>query len=239
MEPYVLLPMARRSGVVEGPPFHTVRRIRWEFTIRIFSLESGGSVDVILEGGPDAADDDAFETLLDLGTLSSTGTTMVYSYDPPGSGSADFTMTQETLWLRAQIDAAVGEHVVEVLAASRFLDLTQDEHDQLLPSALRASIESKGPLVDRAERDVIRWLQQGIQNSQGSMAIKTDDVVADELIREAIVQQAAWLARRQSLVDSSDQVDRSEGRAMGMINPEIRDILHPILRYDLRTWRGR
>lgn len=239
MEPYVLLPVATRNGAVEGLSFHTFRRTRWKFTLRVSSLESGGSVDVILEGAPQVSDDDDYETLHDFGTVSATGTTTIYSYDPPGSGTADFSLTEEHLWIRTQVESAVGDYTLEVLAEARFLDLLEESHVALLPSSIRDSIESRDRIVDRAERDLLQWLQRGIPTKWGVLAVRSDAVEADDLIREAIVQQAIWQARKDSLRESGDVDDRADGFRMAHLSPDAKSILSPILRHDLRVWRGR
>lgn len=239
MEPYVLLPQARRTGVVDGANFHTLRRTRWKVSLRVLSLASGGSVSVVLEGSPDADSDSAYRTLHDFGAVSAAGTTVVYSYTPPAdSGATTFSMTDVDLEIRGRITAATGEHVVEFLAESRLVDLEDAAIVEELPAILRAAETTRQRYVDEAERDIIRHLQFGAENSRGVIPVRSDDPQAWPILRRAIIMQAEWRSDTERLFNSGNRDDQKDARRRPSISPGAEDVLEAIL-IRPRGWRGR
>ena len=237
MEPYVLLPLSNRSGIVDGSQFHTLRRERWTVTLKLPSLEASGSVSVQLQAAP-VADEDSFEDRHDFGTLSSEGTTIVRSWERDGV-VADFSWSPEDIWMRAVVSAQTGDYVLECQAEGRFIDLENEAEEELLSEMLRKSITTRGRFVDEAERQVLKDLQRGSETTQGVLMVNTDDVEADSVIREAIVDQAAWLQQRQLFLNSGKAEDRREGLKMRGLAPEVEETLSNIVLMNSRVWFGR
>ena len=236
MEPYILLEMASRDGTQEGGIFHTTRRTRWTVTLRVSSLESGGSVAVQLEGGP-TADEDGFAILHDFGTLSSEATTVVHSFEVD-QAEADFSMDESDLFIRGNVTANTGDYVLELLASSRFWDPGVDAHREDLTKMLTASKKDLERFMSRAERDVVRFLMLGLDGTDGTLNI-TDQHDAKDIIRLAVVEQGDWLAYREVLANSKDYQDRKDAVKNRGLSPAAEELLDEIVTLSGRVWRGR
>ena len=237
MEPYILLEMASRDGTQEGGIFHTTRRTRWELTLRVSSLEAGGSVAIQLEGGP-TADEDGFSTLHDFGTVSAEGETVVHSY-AIDQGEADFSMDESDLFMRGNVTANTGAYVLELLASSRFWDPGVDAHREDLTKMLTGSKNDLERFMTRAERDVLRFLMLGLDGSDGTLNIKTSQHDAKDIIRLAVVEQGNWLAYREVLANSKNYSDQKDAVKRRGLSPAAEEMLDEIVTLSGRVWRGR
>ncbi|MHC4647634.1 MAG: hypothetical protein ACYTBJ_19380 [Planctomycetota bacterium] len=238
IEPYILFGVSSRSSTEQGPTFDTTRRTRWTVTLRVSSLESGGSVAVKLEAAPTADDTDGYVTLYDFGTVSAEGTTTVYSFEVEGA-AADFSVDESDLFIRGNITANTGEYVLEMTASSRFWDPDVDAHREDLTKMLETSSNDLLRFMGRAERDVLRFLMLGLDGSSGALNINHSKHDAKDVIRLAIVAQGDWLAQREVLASSEDPEVRKECVRMRGLSPAAEEMLDDVVNLSSRVWRGR
>ena len=237
MEPYILFSTANRDSAQEGVAFHTTRRTRWTVTLRVSSLESGGSVAVALEGGP-TMDEDGFATLYDFGTVSAEEETIVHSFEVD-QAAADFAMDESNLYIRGNISANTGDYVLELLAASRFWDPGVDAHREDLTKMLKTSNNDLERFMSKAERDVVRFLMLGLDGTDGTLNINTAIHDAQDIIRLAVVEQGNWLAYRETMANSKNYQDRKDAIRNSGLAPAAEEMLDEVTTLTGRVWRGR
>ena len=236
MEPYILLAFGRRTGIVEGPTFHTLRRTRWEVVVNVASLEDGGSVTVVLEGSPDAQNDDSFSTLHSFGEITTTGETTVRSF-ALGTEAADFSVAAKDMNIRIRLTAVTGEYVIESTGTSRFFDEAVQSDLDLLPGVLESDV-NRTRFIDSGERDVVRTLMQG--DTSGVLQVNDpNDPRVSDLIRDAIIAQALRLQRVETLKNSGKEKERREGFGFMGLDNGAEDILLGITDLSGAVWQGR
>ena len=225
---YTLQRMAERDEPLTGDEepsegaFETGGRVSWDFTLRLLRVESGATVEVVVESSPNEGDDEDWTEVVSFGSQTDTSNSPVKK--------AGQTVTRGERFVRSRATTLSGGKVTyEVEASSPFFQLSGDQG--LLSQALRdVNTDDQTRIVELAEQMV---LDDAIGRDElGRLEADLNEVGALEKIKRAVGRQADHLHQRDKLTTSREPESLQALGRWAELAPEVHDIVGPILPND-------
>lgn len=235
---YRMLPVGERDTTEATDGFPLVGRKDWTFTLRTLRLASGGSYQVTIDGSPDGTDN--WAELYDFGTINAASIAST-----PSPSVKHLEIAEEQNYIRANLAAASGENVMELLADGRYLDPYNANHLLMLSQRVRNYDDGVVRIVEGAEDDILQYLGKDINGIlQATVGAECGGLARPDAldhIQAGIVLQTDWNFQKEELARSKEADDVKALEKMGRYHPSVGDRLSAIMTISAGnlTWQGR
>lgn len=235
---YRLLPIGERDATELTDGFPVVGRKEWTFKLVTSRLASGGSFQVTIDGSPDGSIE--WEELYDFGTVNAAAIASIAS-----PWEKHLSIGPEHKYIRANLAAATGANIMELLAEGRYLSPYEKLHVLQLTQRVRQYDDGLVRLVEAAEDDVLQYMGKDINGILQACSSAENGGLArpDALdhVQAAIALQAEWLFQVEELGRSKDASDVEALGKMGRYHPSVSNRLAAVMTDETGglVWLGR